>query len=181
MPMNYLYPANSIRILFLTLFYTLTAQAQTSFQSGLNQIYSIKTGSWNDSSVWSKNRIPTRYDTVRIQNLVSLPADYQAEASLIYYDTEGQLQMSATSNLSVLTQSPIDSAKTVYIGNRDGYVYAFHASTGSQKWKFATKSAIFYSSPTVYNQTVFIGDLDGNFYAIDAETGKEKWEVALGR
>jgi hypothetical protein len=49
-------------------------------------MYSVKAGQWNDPSVWSENRVPAIGDVVRIKHVVSLPNNYQGQASQVSYD-----------------------------------------------------------------------------------------------
>jgi ELWxxDGT repeat protein len=51
-----------------------------------NQNYSIKSGLWNDPSVWFCGRVPTENDAVIIKNshTVTVPVGYTAKASMFY-------------------------------------------------------------------------------------------------
>jgi FOG: WD40-like repeat len=62
--------------------------------------------------------------------------------------------------------SPVIAAEgTVYIGSRDGYLYAINPD-GTLKWKFKTGGMI-HSTPAIDNKgTVYIGSDDGYLYAI---------------
>jgi len=67
----------------------------------------------------------------------------------------------------------------VFLGNTDGRVYAYDASTGKLDWAVQT-GAYVYSSPAVTNApglgpTVYVGSYDGNFYALDARSGHVSW------
>jgi len=75
---------------------------------------------------------------------------------------------------------------TVYVGSRDGYVYAVNAETGVEKWKFASNGISFeQSSPTVVNGIVYIAswynvpgfNLKGSLYALNSNTGALVWEA----
>ena len=67
----------------------------------------------------------------------------------------------------------------VYVGSKDGRLYALDAETGQEKWRFKTDGQV-YSSPAVAGGMVYIGSLDGRLYALDAETGQEKWSFKTG-
>ncbi len=72
----------------------------------------------------------------------------------------------------------------VYLGNTDGRVYAYDASSGRLDWAYQT-GAYVYSSPAVTDApglgpTVYVGSYDGNFYAIDARTGHVDWTYDAG-
>jgi outer membrane protein assembly factor BamB len=67
----------------------------------------------------------------------------------------------------------------VYIGNTDGRVYSFSATTGRLAWATST-GAYVYSSPAVANvaglgPTVYAGSYDGHLYAFNARTGQIRW------
>ena len=67
----------------------------------------------------------------------------------------------------------------VFLGNTDGRVYAYDASTGKLDWAVQT-GAYVYASPAVTNApglgpTVYVGSYDGNFYALNARSGHVSW------
>jgi outer membrane protein assembly factor BamB len=74
----------------------------------------------------------------------------------------------------------------VFLGNTDGRIYAYDASSGSLDWAYQT-GAYVYSSPAVANApgwgpTLYAGSYDGRFYALDARTGHVEWSYnAHGR
>ena len=70
--------------------------------------------------------------------------------------------------------SPTVAAGSAYIGNTDGNLYAFDASTGRKRWAFHTEARI-TSTPAVWNGSVYVMSYDGSFYAIDERTGKSRW------
>ncbi|HEV7584271.1 MAG TPA: PQQ-binding-like beta-propeller repeat protein [Solirubrobacteraceae bacterium] len=72
----------------------------------------------------------------------------------------------------------------VFLGNTDGRVYAYDASSGRLDWAVQT-GAYVYSSPAVTNApglgpTVYIGSYDGNFYALNAQSGRIVWKFSAG-
>jgi YD repeat-containing protein len=74
----------------------------------------------------------------------------------------------------------------VFLGNTDGRVYAYDASTGRLDWAVQT-GAYVYASPAVTNApglgpTVYLGSYDGTFYALNARSGQIAWKYdAHGR
>ena len=65
------------------------------------------------------------------------------------------------------------------MGNTDGRVYSFPASSGDLAWTQSTGSYV-YSGPAAApvkgrGPTVFIGSYTGRFYAFDARSGAERW------
>jgi outer membrane protein assembly factor BamB len=74
----------------------------------------------------------------------------------------------------------------VFLGNTDGRVYAYDASTGRLDWAVQTGSYV-YASPAVTNApglgpTIYLGSYSGTFYAINARSGHISWSFdAHGR
>jgi outer membrane protein assembly factor BamB len=72
----------------------------------------------------------------------------------------------------------------VFLGNTDGRIYAYDASTGRLDWAVQT-GAYVYSSPAVTNAPglgpmVYIGSYDGTFYALNARSGQIAWRYSAG-
>jgi outer membrane protein assembly factor BamB len=68
----------------------------------------------------------------------------------------------------------------VFLGNTDGRVYAYDASTGKLDWAVQT-GAYVYASPAVTNApglgpTIYLGSYDGTFYALNARSGHIDWQ-----
>ncbi|QLH76922.1 PQQ-binding-like beta-propeller repeat protein [Halosimplex rubrum] len=70
--------------------------------------------------------------------------------------------------------SPVIWNETVYVGSRDGTVYAFDADSGATEWRFETGSFV-DSTPAIANGTVYLGSGDHSVYALDAATGDKQW------
>jgi len=74
----------------------------------------------------------------------------------------------------------------VFLGNTDGRIYAYDASTGRLDWAVQT-GAYVYASPAVTNApglgpTIYLGSYDGTFYALNARSGSIDWQFnAHGR
>jgi len=64
-------------------------------------IYTVKTGNWNDPTVWSGGQVPTPADAVQLKHTVSLPASYIAQAHLIRYDAAGRLVYGTNAQLKL--------------------------------------------------------------------------------
>ena len=67
----------------------------------------------------------------------------------------------------------------VYVGSRDGRVYALDAADGSRTWAFPTGEPI-SGAPAVAGGTVYVGSLDGRVYGLTADGGEEAWRVDTG-
>jgi outer membrane protein assembly factor BamB len=65
----------------------------------------------------------------------------------------------------------------VFIGNTDGTVYAFGATTGRLLWASRAGTYV-YTAAAVWDRTVYVGSYDGNVYAFDAATGERRWTYA---
>ena len=74
----------------------------------------------------------------------------------------------------------------VFLGNTDGRIYAYDASTGRLDWAVQTGGYV-YASPAVINApglgpTIYIGSYNGTFYALNARSGPIAWRFnAHGR
>ena len=74
----------------------------------------------------------------------------------------------------------------VFLGNTDGRIYAYDASTGRLDWAVQTGSYV-YASPAVTNApglgpTIYLGSYNGTFYALNARSGHISWSFnAHGR
>jgi outer membrane protein assembly factor BamB len=74
----------------------------------------------------------------------------------------------------------------VFLGNTDGRIYAYDASSGHLDWAVQT-GAYVYASPAVTNApglgpTIYIGSYNGSFYALNARSGHVGWRFnAHGR
>ncbi|MFE7835490.1 PQQ-binding-like beta-propeller repeat protein [Streptomyces sp. NPDC057474] len=69
-----------------------------------------------------------------------------------------------------VSSSPAVAGGVVFVGCRDGNLYAVDAASGEQRWKIRTGGAVL-SSPAVAGGVVYVGSQDGNLYAVDAATG----------
>ena len=75
--------------------------------------------------------------------------------------------------------SPAVADGTVYVGSRDGRLYALDAATGAPLWEYRTESWV-ESSPAVVDGSVYFGSQDGMLRALDAATGTLRWEFDAG-
>jgi outer membrane protein assembly factor BamB len=75
--------------------------------------------------------------------------------------------------------SPVVADRIVYIGSRDGNIYALDAMTGAEQWRFPTGDSV-QSTAAVVDGVVYVGGGDGIVYALDAFTGAERWRVSTG-
>ena len=62
----------------------------------------------------------------------------------------------------------------VFIGNADGYVYSYGATTGHLIWAQRAGTYV-YTAAAVWRKTVYVGTWDGWVVAFDAATGRTRW------
>lgn len=80
--------------------------------------------------------------------------------------------------------SPIAVDGTVYVGSRDGRLYALSGDAGEFVWQWPAEGeepvGAIRSSPAVSGDLVYVGSDDGNVYAVDRTSGEERWRHATG-
>jgi outer membrane protein assembly factor BamB len=78
-----------------------------------------------------------------------------------------------TAGDSIYSSPAIGNDGTIYVGSRDGKLYAVNPD-GTKKWAFTAGDSI-YSSPAIGSDgTIYVGSLDHNLYAINPD-GTKKW------
>jgi outer membrane protein assembly factor BamB len=64
----------------------------------------------------------------------------------------------------------------VFIGSRDGYMYALDQQTGERRWRFSHDGSWAMSAPAISGGTLYAGTSDGRFvHALDVQSGEELW------
>ncbi|HEX4682917.1 MAG TPA: PQQ-binding-like beta-propeller repeat protein [Gemmatimonadaceae bacterium] len=77
-----------------------------------------------------------------------------------------------------IQSSPAVAGGTVFVGARDGFLYAVDARTGKLRWTYDHKVSWINSSPAVVGDVVYAGSSDAQFLqAVDAASGKELWRA----
>ncbi|HSB56004.1 MAG TPA: PQQ-binding-like beta-propeller repeat protein, partial [Gemmatimonadales bacterium] len=80
-----------------------------------------------------------------------------------------------------LQSSPAIAEGQVFVGSRDGGLYALDATTGERRWRFSHRGSWVVGSPAVQDGVVYVGSSDGHFVqAVDAKSGAEKWRFEAG-
>lgn len=65
---------------------------------------------------------------------------------------------------------------SLYVGSGSAQiVQAVDPRTGVERWRFATRGAVF-AAPAIAGDTLLFADLTGLVYALDAQTGKLRWQ-----
>jgi eukaryotic-like serine/threonine-protein kinase len=79
---------------------------------------------------------------------------------------------------TTVQSSPAVAGGAVYVGARDGFLYAIDRATGVQRWRHDHKVSWVNSSPAVSDGLVYAGTSDGQFVqAVDTATGEERWRA----
>lgn len=97
------------------------------------------------------------------------------------YETEGASLASASFGYDrrTIQSSPAVADGRVFIGARDGFLYALDAATGRLLWRFNHEISWVNSSPAVAGDLVIVGSSDGKFLqAVEARTGTERWRFS---
>ena len=81
---------------------------------------------------------------------------------------------------SFATGGPISSSavighQRVWIGSKDGQIYALDLAEGRKLWSYQTEAAI-EAPPLLIAELIVVGSNDGYLYALDALSGVLKWK-----
>jgi outer membrane protein assembly factor BamB len=100
------------------------------------------------------------------------------------FDTEGHGLESGKFGFDrrTIQSSPAVADGRVFVGSRDGFLYAVNAETGKLVWRVDHRMSWVNTSPAVVDGVVYAGSSDERFLqAVDARTGRELWRVATER
>lgn len=100
------------------------------------------------------------------------------------FDTEGHTLRSGDFGFDrrTIQSSPAVADGRVFVGSRDGFLYAVDAETGRLLWRVDHRMSWVNTSPAVAGGLVFAGSSDERFLqAVDAKTGKERWHFPTER
>jgi len=75
--------------------------------------------------------------------------------------------------------SPVVADGVVFVGSRDGNLYALDAKRGTETWHLRTGDRI-ESTPAVAGHVVFIGSHDGRVHAAVCDSGRRLWQRDVG-
>ena len=99
------------------------------------------------------------------------------------HDTEG-VQLDSRNfgyDRRTVQSSPAVAGGAVFVGARDGFLYAIDAATGQLRWRFDHKISWVNTSPAVRDSVVYAGSSDGQFVqAVHTDTGRELWRAKAG-
>ncbi len=80
---------------------------------------------------------------------------------------------------AAVTSSPLLLGNEVFVGSRDGHLYALNRYNGSVMWKVAGPGGV-GSSPTTGAGKIYFGEYGGALVAVDAASGTESWRFSTG-
>jgi outer membrane protein assembly factor BamB len=155
-------------------------------QNGIVYALNARTGSvlWTYHAAGAVKASPTLKDGVLYFG------DYSGHVQAISEQTGRRLWISGSGGALLGSGTFYSTAAVVYgrvfLGNTDGRIYAYDASTGRLDWAVQT-GAYIYASPAVTNApglgpTIYLGSYDGTFYALNARSGQIAWQYhAHGR
>jgi outer membrane protein assembly factor BamB len=110
--------------------------------------------------------------------------DAKSGRELWRFDTEGHGLESGKFGFDrrTIQASPAVGDGRVYVGSRDGFLYAVDAATGKQLWRVDHQMSWVNTSPAFADGIVYAGSSDERFLqAVDARTGRERWRVTTQR
>jgi outer membrane protein assembly factor BamB len=77
-----------------------------------------------------------------------------------------------------ITAAPAVDTTAVYIGARDGFVYALRQTDGVTLWRYDAAGSWVLSTAAIDEKNIYVGTSDtGLFLALDKKTGKEKYRA----
>lgn len=96
------------------------------------------------------------------------------------YDTEGTTLNSSSYGFDrrSIQSSPTVSDGVVYVGARDGFLYAIGADDGKLRWRVDHKISWVITSPAVAEHVIYDGSSDGHFAQAVDSSGKERWRFS---
>jgi outer membrane protein assembly factor BamB len=156
------------------------------FGSQNGTVYALRAS--NGSVVWTYHASGAVKASPTLQGGVLYFGDYSGHLQAISERTGRRLWRSDSGGALLGSGTFYSTAAVLYgrvfLGNTDGRVYAYDASTGKLDWAYQT-GAYVYASPAITNApglgpTVFLGSYDGKFYALNARTGHVDWTYHAG-
>lgn len=103
--------------------------------------------------------------------------DLTSGALVWKYETEGVTLKSGSYGFDrrSIQSSPAVDEGVVYVGARDGFLYAIGADDGKLRWRVDHKISWIITSPAVSDHIVFAGSSDAHFTQALDSSGTERW------
>jgi Ig-like domain CHU_C associated/Concanavalin A-like lectin/glucanases superfamily/RHS Repeat len=137
-------------------------------------MYSLKTGQWNDVTVWSCGRVPTSTDiiTVKASHFITIPASYTANAKNVIFETGSKIVEAANTsklclscpNCPTITFTVTPTATTCNVANGSAIISGITGGTTpfTYKWDNGTfGSNTTQGSLASGSHTIIIKDANG--------------------
>lgn len=156
------------------------------FGSESGTVYALRAG--NGSVAWSYHAEGAVKASPTLKGGVLYFGDYSGHVQAVSEATGRRLWRSGSEGALLGSGTFYSTAAAVYgrvyLGNTDGRMYAYDASTGHLDWAVQT-GAYVYASPAVTDApglgpTVYFGSYDGTFYALNARSGRQEWSFHAG-
>ncbi len=95
------------------------------------------------------------------------------------YETEGTTLNSADWGFDrrSIQASPVVAGGVVYVGARDGFIYALDAATGHRRWRYDHKISWIITSPAAADGVIYAGSSDAHFLQALDSTAHERWRA----
>lgn len=84
-----------------------------------------------------------------------------------------------TENQQAIIGSPALSAKDVFIGSRDKYLYSFKKSNGDLNWRVNTRGRV-DASPVLVGKKILVATMRGDLLILNSSDGKTEWTYEIG-
>jgi outer membrane protein assembly factor BamB len=140
------------------------------------------------SVIWTYHAAGAVKASPTLQDGVLYFGDYSGHVQAISERTGRRLWVSGSGGALLGSGTFYSTAAVVYgrvyLGNTDGRIYAYDASSGRLDWAVQTGDYV-YASPAVTNApglgpTIYLGSYDGTFYALNARSGRISWQYHAG-
>jgi len=164
------------------------ADGRVFFGSQNGTVYALNDR--NGDLIWTYHAHAAVKASPTLANGVLYFGDYSGRLQAVSARTGRRLWVSKSEGALLGSGTFYSTAAVIYgrvfLGNTDGRIYAYDASSGRLDWAVQT-GAYVYASPAVTNApglgpTIYLGSYNGNFYALNARSGHISWHFnAHGR
>ena len=90
----------------------------------------------------------------------------------------GRISAASPTVADGIVYHPLMNAPDEERATAPGFLVAFDARTGRQRWRF--RAGVIESSPLLVNGVLYVGTFDDKLYALDARTGRVRWTYQTG-
>lgn len=93
----------------------------------------------------------------------------------------GAQRWEASFAAGLISGAPAIADRRIYVGSKDGSLYAVHATTGQVAWRYPKRGAgePILSAPVVRHDTVFVRTEGGTILGVDARKGELRWQYDI--